>query len=98
MKVFAFYLLLFATSLDTLAFENILVSTEVFQPQVQVNSSFSNPQNVQSVSWPQVNPSLNSEEQLKTNGYDELFTEIFIYVLIVFVYSLVWFKKDNAAD
>lgn len=96
MKTIALYLFMLLFSFEASAFETAEKSTGIYQQQFQAGNSATNSQNqnIRSVSWSQVSPSsIDTMDQLPSERRDELATELFIYTLIILVYTFYWYKN-----
>lgn len=94
MKTIALYLFMLLFSFEASAFETAEKSTGIYQQQFQAGNSATNSQNIRPVSWSQVSPSsIGTMDQLPSERRDELATELFIYTLIILVYTFYWYKN-----
>lgn len=94
MKTCAFYLFALLFSFEALAFESPDITTEYLQQQEsKVSGPVVNVQNEQTVAWKQPNPSTGTQEQVGTELQNEFVIEIFIYALIILVYSIYWLQN-----
>lgn len=99
MKVAALYLIALIFSFETLAAENATRSPMSYSGQIiEGNSTNPNLKNLQAVSWTQVSVAADIGDQVTSEKTDEFFSGLYIYTLIVLVYSLYWRKHNKPAD
>jgi len=99
MKKIAISLFALVFSFEVFAIESIDKSTGIFQQQQFLNGNpIVNEQNARMVSWSQASASFDTKDQISSESREELFTEIFIYTLIILIYSVYWHKNNEPAD
>lgn len=92
MKIIAIYMLTLLLSFNALA----IGSWETQIPRL--SNSLTVLQKSRAIPLPQKISTLDSVEQTSTHKQDEIFTEIFVYLLIVMVYSLYWHNLSQHID
>jgi hypothetical protein len=99
MKKIAIYVFALVFSFEVFAIESMVKSTGDFQQQqFQIGNPIVNEQNARTVSWSQARASFDTVDQVSSESREELYTEIFIYTLIVLVYSVYWHKNNKPVD
>lgn len=99
MKKIAISLFALVFSFEVFAIESMDKSKGIFQQQQFLNGNpVVNEQNARTVSWPQASASFDTKDQVTSESREELFTELFIYTLVILVYSVYWYINHKHAD
>jgi hypothetical protein len=99
MKKIAIPIFALVFSFEVFAIESMDKSTGIFQQQQFLNGNpIVNEQKARMVSWSQPSASFDTADQVSSERHEELFTEIFIYTLIILIYSVYWHKNNKPAD
>lgn len=99
MKIIAIYLFVLVFSFEVFAIESMDKSTGSFQQQqLQIGNPVVNEQNALTDSWSQASAPFDAVDQISSESRGELFTEIFIYTLIILIYSVYWHKNNKPVD
>jgi hypothetical protein len=85
MKIIATFIIALTLSFDTLAIESVEMQMS------QISNPIVTPQKAQTASaMPQRMPNLEAVRLAPEDRQNEIFTEVFVYLVIVMVYSLYW--------
>jgi hypothetical protein len=85
MKIIATFIIALTLSFDALAIESVEIQIS------QIGNPIVTPQKVQTVSiLSQGMPNLKAVRLAPEDRQNEIFTEVFVYLVIVMVYSLYW--------
>ncbi len=99
MKKIAIYVFALILSFEVYAIESMDKATENFQQQQsQAGNRIIKEQNARTAPWSQASASIDTTDEVTSKSRPELFTELFIYTLIILVYSVYWYKNNRPAN
>lgn len=99
MKIFALYLVALLFSFQASALEKDgLSKVNYAQQALTVDSPDKNIENIHKTAWVQPSSTIENEEQITAEKWDEFFLGVCIYTLIILVYSLYWHKNNKTIE